>query len=154
MSKRTDRPVGRRSRYVESTIKEVLYGISLGLTNKDAALAAGVSEDTFYRWEREKPNFSSRVEQAKAARVRLLMRQLTTAAAQRDIRAIGELLDRTTTDYRRVTKTDMSHIFGGKVTHDHTGEVKATIDLSLLSDDELRMMRAFKEKVTILEIEP
>lgn len=44
---------------------KVLANLEQGMTNKDAAEKAGISEDTFYTWVAEKPEFSEMVHRAR-----------------------------------------------------------------------------------------
>lgn len=47
------RPVGRPSRCTNKVIEDLELALMLGATNRIAALSAGISEDTFYKWKRE-----------------------------------------------------------------------------------------------------
>lgn len=43
----------------------ILKSLEDGCTNKEAAERAGINEDTFYTWQKEKPDFSEAVQRAK-----------------------------------------------------------------------------------------
>ena len=45
--------VGRRSKLTDDTVRKLNQGLKLGLSQKKAANFAGISETTFYRWQRE-----------------------------------------------------------------------------------------------------
>lgn len=52
------------AKYKQAVVKEILASIEEGLSQKDAAMLAGISEDTFYTWKKEKPEFSELLERA------------------------------------------------------------------------------------------
>ena len=54
------------AKYQEAAPK-ILEALEQGLSNKDAATAAGVNEDTFYTWMKEKNEFPELVQRAKEA---------------------------------------------------------------------------------------
>ena len=54
------------AKYQEAAPK-ILAALEQGLSNKDAATAAGVNEDTFYTWMKEKNEFPELVQRAKEA---------------------------------------------------------------------------------------
>ena len=45
--------VGRPSKLTDDTVRKLNQGLKLGLSQKKAANFAGISETTFYRWQRE-----------------------------------------------------------------------------------------------------
>ena len=45
--------VGRPSKLTNETVRKLSSGLKLGLSQKKAADFAGISETTFYRWQRE-----------------------------------------------------------------------------------------------------
>ncbi|MCX6812608.1 MAG: helix-turn-helix domain-containing protein [Candidatus Berkelbacteria bacterium] len=49
-------------KYNETITKQILEYLKDGLTAKDACFAVGISEETFYTWKKEKPEFSESIE--------------------------------------------------------------------------------------------
>ncbi|MEI8060779.1 MAG: transposase [Candidatus Berkelbacteria bacterium] len=49
-------------KYNETITKQILEYLKNGLTAKDACFAVGISEETFYTWKKEKPEFSELIE--------------------------------------------------------------------------------------------
>lgn len=56
------------AKYNSKIIREICNNVAKGSSNKDAALLAGISEETFYVWLREKPEFSESLKKAEAKR--------------------------------------------------------------------------------------
>ena len=54
------------AKYADAAPK-ILAALEQGHTNKEAAQIAGVNEDTFYSWMKEKPEFPEAVQRAKEA---------------------------------------------------------------------------------------
>jgi len=52
-----------------------------GYTKKMAAHCAGITEETFYKWKRESPDFSELVEKAESAYLATRIRKVNTADA-------------------------------------------------------------------------
>jgi hypothetical protein len=97
---------GRPTKYTNGLAEEIVAGISDGLTDKDAALAAGVSEDTFGRWMKglrgAPADLADRIARARVRRSRRWLGRLSSLADAGDVRAISELLDRCAgPDYRK-----------------------------------------------------
>lgn len=59
--------MGRPSKYTPELVKHIAQYITDGLTIRDACYGAGITEDTFCRWRREKPEFAKVVNDATAA---------------------------------------------------------------------------------------
>lgn len=59
--------MARPTKYTPELIKRVRQYISDGLTVRDACYGVGISEDTFCRWRREKPEFAKLVQEATEA---------------------------------------------------------------------------------------
>jgi len=57
----------RPSKYTPELTKRVHQYIADGLTVRDACYGVGISEDTFCRWRREKPEFAKLVQEATEA---------------------------------------------------------------------------------------
>lgn len=52
------------AKYNSKIAKEIYSNVASGLSQKDSATLAGISEDTFYAWRKEKSEFSESVERA------------------------------------------------------------------------------------------
>lgn len=59
--------MARPSKYTPELVKRIKQYISDGLTVRDACYGVGISEDTFCRWRREKPEFAKLVQEATEA---------------------------------------------------------------------------------------
>lgn len=59
--------MARPSKYTPELTKRIRQYISDGLTVRDACYGVGISEDTFCRWRREKPEFARLVQEATEA---------------------------------------------------------------------------------------
>lgn len=59
--------MARPTKYTSELTKRIRQYISDGLTVRDACYGAGISEDTFCRWRREKPEFAKLVQEATEA---------------------------------------------------------------------------------------
>ena len=100
--------------YTDALAEEIIAGIATGLTDKDAAAAAGISEDTFNRWmkgQRGAPaNLADRVMRTRRQRARLWLGEIRKIASDtRDWRAYAELLDRCAPEYRKTQNIDLGN---------------------------------------------
>lgn len=129
--------MARPTKYTSETAEEIIAGIAVGLTNKDAALAAGISEDTFIRWNNRYADFANRVTRAKSQRSRTWLKMLRDNAAKGDTKAIAELLDRCAPDYRKTVEHDHKH--SGSISHTHR-------DLSIFTDEEVANLAVVAER--------
>lgn len=59
--------MARPSKYNPELVKRIAQYITDGLTIRDACYGVGITEDTFCRWRREKPEFAKIVNDATAA---------------------------------------------------------------------------------------
>lgn len=59
--------MARPSKYTPELTKRIKQYISDGLTVRDTCYGVGISEDTFCRWRREKPEFAKLVQEATEA---------------------------------------------------------------------------------------
>lgn len=59
--------MARPTKYTSELTKRVRQYIADGLTVRDACYGVGISEDTFCRWRREKPEFAKLVQEATEA---------------------------------------------------------------------------------------
>jgi hypothetical protein len=92
--------MARPTKYDDAIVKVIVDGIRAGLTNKDAALVAGIDETTLIRWEKRYTNFANHLAQARAKRSADWLAHIRTAGAK-DWRAYAELLDRCAPEYRK-----------------------------------------------------
>lgn len=111
---------GRRTKYTPETVDKIIAGVRAGLTNRDAALIAGVCDDTLANWEKRHSEFSDRLTRARAERAgNWIARIQTLANEQRDIRAYFELLDRCAPEYRKTNRHEVSGPDGAPIQHEH-----------------------------------
>ena len=83
------------AKYNAQIVKEICGYIEMGHTQKDAAALAGITEDTFYRWMKEKSEFSESVERAKRVYKDKLLKVLHISITQKqDARTALEILAR------------------------------------------------------------
>lgn len=99
--------MARRSKYNPERVEMILSGIRDGLTNKDAALVAGIDEDTLINWQNRYSDFADRVAGARAERSRAWLDGIA-AAAPKDWRAYAELLDRCAPAYRKTQRIEQT----------------------------------------------
>lgn len=59
--------MARPTKYTEELIKRIRQYLADGLTVRDCCFGVGISEDTFCRWRREKPEFAKLVQEATEA---------------------------------------------------------------------------------------
>ncbi len=114
--------MGRPTKYTEEIANEIIGGIAVGMSDKDAALAAGIHEDTLLNWRKRYSDFSARLMRARKQRSRLLLRRIHTAS-ERDWRAAAELLDRTDREYRK-TPLEITGKDGGPIQHETTVTIR------------------------------
>lgn len=99
--------MARPTKYDDAIVKVIVDGIRAGLTNKDAALVAGIDETTLIRWEKRYANFASQLTRARAARSADWLAHIRKAGAK-DWRAYAELLDRCAPEYRKTHKIEQT----------------------------------------------
>lgn len=92
--------MARKSKYTPERVEMIVSGIRDGLTDKDASLVAGISQDTLIIWKNRYSDFSDRLAQAHAERSRGWLAKIAEAAPK-DWRAYAELLDRCAPEYRK-----------------------------------------------------
>lgn len=100
-------PAGRPTKYDDAIVKLIVNGIRAGLTNKDAALVAGINETTLIRWEKKYANFADQLTRARAERSADWLAHIRKAGAK-DWRAYAELLDRCAPEYRKTEKHEIT----------------------------------------------
>lgn len=130
--------------YSEKLADEVVGGVGRGMTDEEAALAAGISSDTFGRWmkaQRGAPaELADRIVRARAQRARLWLGEIAQIARDtRDWRAYAELLDRCSPTYRKSATLEHTGKDGGPIQHTHR-------DLSVFDDDEVVALAEMAER--------
>ncbi len=135
--------MARPTKYTDEIVNEIIGGVAVGMTDKDAALAAGITEQTLSRWRKRYVDFDNRLMRARKQRSRLLLRRIHTAS-ERDWKAAAELLDRTDREYRK-TPLEITGKDGGPIQHEHRHEIEYAAFLSQLSDDDLAHERRMAE---------
>jgi hypothetical protein len=106
--------LGRPTKYSEELAETIAAAIRIGLTNRDACAAVGISEDTFQNWERTKSAFSARVARARAQRVAYAFTQARKAGRD-DWRYWFAFLDRVAPEYRARSALEVSGPEGGAI---------------------------------------
>ena len=99
------------AKYVEASPK-ILENLEQGMTNKEAAEAAGVSETQFYKWNSEKAEFAEAVKRARSVGEKVAIRkveatllQLATGYEYEDVRTeYGSELNQQTGKYEPVIR--------------------------------------------------
>lgn len=81
------------AKYKPELIRKICKYISEGSSNKDAALLAEISEETFYAWQRSKLEFSESIKKAEAERKRHLI-DIVFKAAEKQWTAAAWYLER------------------------------------------------------------
>ncbi len=114
--------MARPTKYTDEIVNEIIGGVAVGMTDKDAALAAGITEQTLSRWRKRYVDFDNRLMRARKQRSRLLLRRIHTAT-ERDWRAAAELLDRTDREYRK-TPLEITGKDGGPIQHETTVTIR------------------------------
>lgn len=90
---KTSMKAGRPSKYNEEIVQKLCSYIEAGLSEVDASLLVGINPDTFYRWKREKPEFSEAIKTAHAKFKAAAIKNIY-AAAKKDWKATAWLLER------------------------------------------------------------
>lgn len=97
-----------KTKYTPQRAKRVLMALRAGNTRRASAAAGGITDMTFRRWLRDKPQFAAEVYQAEAAAERLHTNTIQAAAASGDIRAAEFWLERRRpTEWGRVDRVEL-----------------------------------------------
>lgn len=83
----------RKYKATSKTIEIILNAISEGLTQRDASILAGISEDTLCLWKRKDSDFSEQIRQKEIEYKRRLLR-IVNKGAEKDWRASLKILER------------------------------------------------------------
>lgn len=94
--------MARRTKYSKELAEAIANSIRKGSTKKSACIAAGICEDTFFTWLKDKPEFSELITRVEAEMVSSVENKLYQLATNGSIRAIEFLLK----NRRRDTYTD------------------------------------------------
>lgn len=73
-------PRGRKSSYSDQVVNDILTALSMGASEQHAAFFAGISEDTFQRWEDKYADFAEKVKRAKGRRAVKWLAKIEQAA--------------------------------------------------------------------------
>jgi len=93
---------GRKTKYTPQVIDKLVTALSVGMTDQDACVVAGITTETFYSWRRNKADFSDRTTRAREEGWQAALAVIKHSAIKdRDWRAAGEFLDRTKSAYRK-----------------------------------------------------
>lgn len=111
----------------------ILAAVRDGLTNQDAALVAGVTDDTLRNWQTRYSEFSAQLAQAHAERAQGWLAGIA-AAAPKDWRALESLLDRCAPAYRKKTEVEVAGRDGGPILFDPGWVALRTAILAALAD--------------------
>ena len=125
---------GRPSMLDPITIESICKGIRIGLTNRDAAMRAGISEATFYSWTQKarKPEaapmyvqFLEALERAQADLKATLLTRIQKASIDGHWQAASWMLARKfPKEFGQTVETKVQH-----TGHIHTGPRKVTVEL-------------------------
>lgn len=77
-----------KGKYNPQTLKEIRIGLKDGLSRKDSCVIGGISEETFYAWMREKPEFSENVLKWEIQGKHLDIKRLNIAGKNGNVAAI------------------------------------------------------------------
>ena len=107
---------GRKSKYTPELVDKLIQAISLGATDGDACAYAGISEQTFYHWQNQKPEFKDRVTRARPAGWIADLQVIAKAARDGDWRAAEAHLDRTRSPYKKTHDVNLAGKDGAPLT--------------------------------------
>ena len=127
--------IGRPTKLTSSTLRIICDAVAQGVPNKYAAALAGISEDSFYKYQRENTEFSESIQKATASGIAARL-ALICQAAKSDHRAAAWWLEHTQPEHFSKSRIE--------VHHDGTVEGRLTIPTALL--DELARSRSEHEK--------
>lgn len=100
-------------KYSPEMTQRICELLQAGNTQKTSAIASGISEETFYTWMKEKPEFSESVKKAEEAAVARNV-AIINKAASKSWQAAAWWLERRRPDDFRV-RNDVNHSGGLKV---------------------------------------
>ena len=100
--------MARPTKYTLELRNQLINYIADGLTIRDACFGAGISEDTFWRWNREKLEFAEAIKQATANQKWSSEALAHTSEYRRYIRK-AQIHSRTTLNYQNPTHTHLGN---------------------------------------------
>lgn len=107
-------PAGRKTKYTPETVKKIIDAMSVGMTDRDACIVSGISEDTLARWRSQHTDFAERSTRAREEGWQSALAVIKYAAISgRDYKAAGDYLDRTRSAYKKSTESVLANPDGG-----------------------------------------
>ena len=143
------RKMGRKTKYVESTIRKIEQSLANGFPRTVACAAGGVCQETYYRWRNLYPEFAERMDVAVGKSEEVLVRRMMEAAED-DWRAAKFLLERRFRHWNAVPyskHSDLDAMNGLKIEH-------ARLEIEIMSAklDAIRGLEEPEGTVTVLEV--
>jgi len=130
--------MARPSLYSPDRVEKIVNALSVGAYEKEACRVAGISEDTFERWQKRYADFADRVSRATAEGWIGDLAVIRRAALQGDWRAAGEHLDRTGSPYRKSSDGTLTVTHSGTIGHKN---------MDVFTDGELASLAAVARRV-------
>ena len=139
----TERPIGRPTLYRPELCDQIIEAMGEGLSVEAAAAKVGISVRSLYYWQQEHPEFMQSIQEG---RIRALLwweeRALEMAQGKPGSAQIVSLglrnRSRSASGWVDTNKVELSGPNGGPMQH----EVGPSLDLKVLSDDELAELEA------------
>ena len=100
MTDTNETKLGAPTKYGPNTKARILSALSAGLTQRQAALAAGICERTLFAWKEQHPELAAEMEEAREVARQQALEQIQ-AAGQKDWRAWAEWLKLTFPEHRQ-----------------------------------------------------
>jgi len=120
--------IGRPTKRTPATMRKICRGIADGLPNKYAAAAAGISYETFCKWQAEFPDFAGAVQQAVASGIRKRLAQIKRAGDEGDWKASAWWLEHVVPEHFALTRIQLEHI--GQIDHTFTVPLKVLDEIA------------------------
>jgi hypothetical protein len=141
--------MGRKTKYVESTIKKIEQSLANGFPRTVACAAGGICQETYYRWRNLHPEFAERMDVAVGKSEEALVRRMMEAAED-DWKAAKFLLERRFRHWNSVPYSKHSDL-------DEMNRLKierARLELDIMNAklDALRRLEEPEGTVTVLEV--
>jgi hypothetical protein len=102
----------------ERVVRAICAAVAAGVPMRYAAIAGGVSHQTFYVWLREDEKFAERIEEAKAEGTQRRLAKIEAAAEAGDWRAAAWLLEHTQPEHFSKHRIEVHQT--GTIEHRHT----------------------------------
>jgi len=120
--------IGRPTKRTPATVRKICRGIAEGLPFKFAAVAAGVSEETFCKWRAEFADFNEAVQQAVASGITKRLKQIKRAGDEGDWKAAAWWLEHVVPSEYAKSRIELEHI--GKIEHTFTVPLQVLNEIS------------------------